>query len=318
MESGDKMSKFQNEQEIRALFVPNNIVTLNGIEYKILRCEKPKVNGSRGEPKTDAYILFEDIHYRQKREIKLTIKKANADFLENKVRPERAEVIFGPQWKEKITSYIKLIKEKFLEREILYNNGRYKGSITLGWRFEIVNKTNGELSAKANLNYTELLEVYSGPNLEENKKNAKIGKDTIPTPESGVADYIVICTESYFKNAQDVIDSIQLITEYIKNNQTVYFVCKALNYLTFEDKIEGNRSLSVYINWENRGGRLTPEFVFDNPLSKNGSEIRNKLKQTLAELYIKTTDDIGDIHLNQIEKSKEIYRNIMVEDTFNL
>ncbi|MCU7766495.1 hypothetical protein [Priestia megaterium] len=303
------MSNFQSEREIRDLFRINDVIDLKGIDCKILRCDKPKVNGGRGEPKTDAYILLENIQNRTTYELKLTIKKANADFLENKIRAERAEVIFGPHWKERISAYIESIKEKFLTREILYKQGQYNGSITLGWRFEIVNKTNGDLSGEAKFNYKELLEIYSGPNLDDNKKNAKIGNDNNPTSLSGVADYILVCTEYHYKSAQEVINAMEPINEYIKDHQTVYFVCKALNYQTFKDTIEGDRSLSVYINWENRNGLLTPEFVFDSPLEKSGKEIRDKLKKTLSELHINTTDDINEINLEQIIKSKTIKHN---------
>jgi len=303
------MSKFQSEREIRDLFRINDVVNLKGIDHKILRCDKPIVNGGRGEPKTDAYILLENIHNKKTCELKLTIKKANADFLENKIRAERAEVIFGPEWKERVSSYIESIKEKFLTREILYKEGQYNGSITLGWRFEVVNKTNGDLSGKAKFSYEELLEIYSGPKLDDNKRNAKVGDDNNPTLLSGVADYIVICTKNHYKDAQKVINAMEPITKYIKNHQTVYFVCKALNYQTFKDKIEGDRSLSVYINWENRNGVLTPEFVFDNPLQKGGKEIRDKLKQTLSELHINTTNDINEMNLEQTIKSKTITHN---------
>lgn len=306
-----KMTKFQSEGEIRNLFKCNEVINLNGTDYKILRCEKPKRDGGSGEPKTDAYILLLNILNNKKCELKLTIKKANADFLENKIRPERAEIIFGSQWKERIFSYIETIKERFLARKIIYKKGEYNGSITLGWRFEIVNKINGQLSGQVEFSQAELLEIYSGPHLDDSKKNAKIGNDNYPTPLSGVADYIVICTEYHYKSAQEVINSIEPINEYIKNNQTVYFVCKALNYRTFEDEIEGNRSLSVYIDWRNKNGVLTPKFVFDKPLEKSGNEIVAKLKQTLSELLIKTTEDINKENLDPTVKLEDSDHNYL-------
>lgn len=56
-------------------------------EYKVILSGKPTCQ--KGEPKTDIYILAESVS--DKVEIKISYKKENADFIENKMGSERAE-----------------------------------------------------------------------------------------------------------------------------------------------------------------------------------------------------------------------------------
>lgn len=65
---------------------------------------------------------------------------------------------------------------------------------------------------------------------------------------------------------QEVIDSLITIEDYVDANPTVYFACKALNYRTYHKKYDGNRPLSVYVDWNVRDGKLDPVLVYDNPL----------------------------------------------------
>lgn len=39
------------------------------------------------------------------------------------------------------------------------------------------------------------------------------------------------------------------IKDYVKMHPDIYFACKALNYRTFAEKWDGNRPLSVQVNW---------------------------------------------------------------------
>ena len=75
---------------------------------------------------------------------------------------------------------------------------------------------------------------------------------------------------------------------------TVYFACKALNYRTFYNKYDGNRPLSVYVDWYVENGQLCHDLVFDSPLSVGGDEVADNLIAALEELGIETTDDITE------------------------
>lgn len=274
------------------LFSPNTKFKFQGMDYKVKVADKPKC--STGEPKTDIYVLAYNIKTDKTIELKISVKKTNADFLENKISAERAEQIFGSYWKNIITNATHSIKDKFLKKTIIYKNneGRTKaGCITLGWKFELVNKLSGELSGKLHLTYQQLIDVYSGTNLSLDKKNAYINKNVIEN--SGVANYILIANEN-IQTIDDLISSLIPINDYCKNHKDIYFACKALNYRTFENKFDGNRPLAVYLNWFNDNGKLSYEFKFNDPLITKGNSVAKNLVQALNELNIKTTDDIKD------------------------
>lgn len=94
--------------------------------------------------------------------------------------------------------------------------------------------------------------------------------------------------------AQEVIDNLYSIDEYVDKYPTVYFACKALNYRTYHDKYDGDRPLSVYVDWSIQNGKLTSTLVYNNPLNVKGTEVANRLKDALKALNIKTTKDITD------------------------
>lgn len=118
-----------------------------GKEYAVILSGKPTCR--KGEPKTDIYILAESDE--DEIEIKISYKKENADFIENKMSAKRAKQLFGEDWIDIIEQSTTAIQDKFYERMLIYKNGfkrTEKGSITLGWKFELLNKRGGDLSGK--------------------------------------------------------------------------------------------------------------------------------------------------------------------------
>ena len=57
---------------------------------------------------------------------------------------------------------MRIYKEAFKKTE--------KGAITLGWKFELLNKPAGELSGKMSLTKQQIYDVYAGTNLSEEKR----------------------------------------------------------------------------------------------------------------------------------------------------
>lgn len=287
------MSNFsQNERYVLSLFLPNNEFVYGGVTYKVIESGKPTT--SKGEPKTDIYVRSISLDNMKELEFKISFKQDNADFLENKMTSERAEQIFGPNWQSIIESFTTSIEHKFANRNYVFKNSEKRtsaGSITLGWRFELVNKPGGDLSGLANLTPEQVLEVYTGRKLDDKKKHAAVNGRVIRN--SGVANCMINCDVTYLQSIQDAVNNIISIEEFAQNNPNVYFVCKALNYRSFDDKIEGNRPLSVFINWRVANGRLVPDLVFSNPLLTKGNEVRDQLKQSLRLLGIINTDDIN-------------------------
>ena len=278
------------ERRIKGLMSEGTVFKFQGRQYRIIMSDKPTC--SKGEPKTDIYILAEN-DKSEIIEIKISYKKENADFIENKMSAERAEQLFGSEWEVVIENSTISIKDRFAERMLIYRN-RFKrtnkGAIILGWKFELMNKNSGDLSGKIILTEEQVIDVYAGNNLSDDKRNASVCGNIIP--DSGVANYILM--DESVKTAQEVIDKMIPIQEYVRNHPEIYFACKALNYRTFEEKWDGNRPLSVQVDWSAENGKLVPELVFDRPLQVKGNEVAERLIMYMNKLHIKNTDDIND------------------------
>jgi hypothetical protein len=278
------------ERRIKNMMSVGTEFDFQGERYEILKSEKPTC--AKGEPKTDIYILAKSQSDKQK-EIKISYKKENADFIENKMSSERAEQLFGTGWSEIIQESTTAIRERFLERMLIYRNksGRTeKGAITLGWKFELLNKPGGELSGKMQLTEEQIIDVYAGSHLSEDKRNANVDGEIIPN--SGVANYILM--DESVQTPQEVIDRMVPVEDYVRQHPDIYFACKALNYRTFAKKWDGNRPLSVQVDWSAENGRLVPEIEFDSPLIVKGNEVAQRLISYMKKLNIENTDDIND------------------------
>ena len=277
------------ERGILAFMTEETEFVFQNKKYKVILSAKPTCH--KGEPKTDIYILAESEY--DKVEIKISYKKENADFIENKMSAERAKQLFGINWELIIEQSTTAIRDKFEERMLIYKNKfkrTEKGAITLGWKFELLNKNSGELSGKMLLTEEQVIEVYAGSNLSEDKRNAMVCGQVIEN--SGIANYILMDEDVH--SAQDVIDKMIPITEYVKLHPNIYFACKALNYRTFAGKWDGDRPLSVQVFWNAEKNKLVPKLVYDKPLMIKGNEVAGRLLQYMKLLNIKTTDDIDD------------------------
>ena len=280
----------KSERNIQNYFVVGQFVIFQDQQYEIRKVGKPTCSEGHGEPKTDVYILLKNTD--KEIELKISYKKSNADFLENKIKAERAEQILGKDWSLIIERATRQLTKEFERKPLIYLSQRgrtQKGSITLGWRFEFMNKKSGELSEKLPLTLEQYLDIYSGNNLSDEKRNAKVCGEIIVN--SGVANYFLQGNE--FSSAQDVLAHIEPMDEYITNCPEIYFSCKALNYRTFSRKIEGNRDLAVLVDWNIDNGKLTPKLVFSQPLQCKGRTAKDKLVENLEQLGIQTTDDIN-------------------------
>jgi len=282
------MSKHgDTERYIIDLFKSEEKFSFENNTYKILSIGKPRPN--KGECKTDVYILALDLKTELTREIKISIKKNDADFLENKISLERATEIFGDSTKEILTKSIKSVEKSFHNDFLVYFKGFKRTEaqcIKIGWKFELINKHGGERSGEILLSDAQKIDVYSGSNLNKDKKDAKVNGTKID--DSGIANYIL-----------EVSDIEQNLDFYLKNvipiqafaiGQKIYFACKAINYRMQCDKWDGNRPLSVYINWKIVDEVLKAEFVMDKPLEIKANEIGYNIRNILKALNIKSNN----------------------------
>ena len=281
---------FSREEElIRTLFPIGTTFNYDNVLYEVIEVGKPF--SEKGEPKTDIYICAISKDHKKK-EFKISFKKSNADFLENKISKERAQQLFGKNWSKIIKESIDKLELSFQSKKLIYKEQEghtEKGSITLGWKFELVNKISGALSDEIILVEDQVIDVYAGTNLEDKKKNAKVNGKLID--DSGIANFILI-GETGFNSAQEVIDKLISVKDYVKLHPKVYFACKALNYRFLKDKWDGDRPLAVYVEWSASGKKLSHSLVFDEPLEKKGNEVAEKLKAALETLNITTIDNI--------------------------
>lgn len=291
----------ENEHKIVDYFKTGTTFILDNQKYVVVLAGKPTCHS--GEPKTDIYILAESLDGSRK-EIKISFKQANADFLENKTNAVRAQQLFGNQWQTIISNSTQQIADAFSTRPLIYKNsfGRTQaGSITLGWKFEILNVESGALSGPIDLSFSQLVDVYSGSNISADKRDAMVLGRAIPN--SGIANYIVV-EEQYLRNAQDVINSLISIENYVQQNPNVFFACKALNYRSYSNKYDGNRPLAVMVNWFNRNGKLAYDFIYNNPLLNGGNASFTALHNALLNLGVRTVDDLNE---DNVEDSSIIY-----------
>lgn len=109
-----------------------------------------------------------------------------------------------------------------------------------------------------------------------------------------IKNHNYILMDENVHSAQDVIDKMIPIREYVMMHPDIYFAGKALNYRTFAEKWDGNRPLSVQVNWNAINNRLVPELVFDKPLIVKGDEVVERLIHYMRKLNIRTTEDIDE------------------------
>lgn len=278
-----------NEKHILSLFPIGTKFVFNEENYIVTLSGKPTCE--KGEPKTDIYISARDSKNIIK-EFKISFKQENADFLENKINAERAKQLFGDDWQKIIIDATSSIKDIFNSRKLIYKtnyNRTEKGSITLGWKFELLNKKSGELSGELKLTKNQVIDVYSGTNLTDDKKDAKINNMQIAS--SGIANYILF-ENTEISNPQQAIDKLTTIDEYVDMHPNIYFACKALNYRTYKQKYDGNRPLAVYIDWCTKNNKLDYSIKFNAPLITKGNDAFEHLSNSLSSLNIATTDDL--------------------------
>lgn len=277
-----KVNFSNTESSLITLFKDSRTFEFDNKEYTIIQIGKP--SPSRGECKTDIYILAENND--RYREFKISVKQNNADFLENKMKLERAIEIFGEDAQTVIEKSTNEIRQAF-ENETLINfqkKGRTEAkTIALGWKFELLNKPGGVKSGLMLLSAQQKIDVYAGTNLGESKTNCLVNGERIK--DSGIAEYILETDHNITDNANDYFTRLIKIDDYVKD-KNIYFACKALNYRASKDKWDGDRPLAVYVDWSIENNKLTGSLVFSNPLSVKGNQCGVNIQNILKSLNI--------------------------------
>lgn len=294
------MAKFgETERTIKDLFAEGVKFDYEGVNYTVIACGKPAP--SKGECKTDVYVLAQDTNANEK-EFKISVKQDNADFLENKISLERAIEILGEEAQNIIKSSITEIRETFENDYLVYFNPHKRTEalcLKMGWKFEFINKLGGEKCGVIELTDQQKNDIYAGTNLDSSKKNCIVNGKIIPN--SGVANYIINASNSN-EDLNYYLERMEPIEDFAKK-QEIYFACKALNYRCSKDKWDGNRPLAVYVDWTlDDNNKLKGELVFESPLSVRGDVIGENIRNLLSELSINKD--------NFTELKKHLHENV--------
>lgn len=264
-------------------------IFFEGEKWPILSIGKPTPINNSGECKTDIYILVGKLRTwgQEKKEIKISVKMDNADFLENKISKIRAFEIFGPDALEIINTHSKKIRKNFykmLKPSQKFSLQKIPENITLGWKIELFKNTSGRLKVDLNLSEQQKLEILNGANCSNDKKNSMVNGEEIY--DSGIPNYIIespsdlnLIKKLNFKNLSKILIPIEVYSKKIFINARF----TALNYRTLEDKWDSNRPLAVWVDWKKSGKFLKPEIIFDLPFQRNGNELGEKVRELIKK-----------------------------------
>jgi len=262
----------KDEEHIRMLFKPGETFTYQGEELTSAGAYKPSIQSGGGEPKTDIYI--EAVNNKGAIvEIKISYKKNNAEFLENKMSPQRAESVFGETYKQQIQQ----IAEQLNISEREFHNEQNQ-SYVLGYRLDIMS-TPAKGYAPTTLTEEQTVDLYAGTSLPESKRNAIVNGKQVEN--SGVPNYIIIGDR--LETAQDVINKMTPIGQYVKTNPEVHVAFKAVNYFAAKDKWDGNRPLAIHVNWNKNPngeiiGTVADKTAYETTCNPVAENLRNLLK----------------------------------------
>lgn len=291
----------ETERSIIELFRQEEKFFYKGEEYTIDLVGK--ANAAKGDPKTDVYISAKNTQTEEPKEFKISIKQTNADFLENKITADRAQQIFGDDWKELITETIQNISSNFSDEKLIYKTAygkNEKGMYKLGWRLDIINKPTGNFTVK--LSPDLLKEVLTGESLSIEKRNANVEGETIEN--SGIANYIItVDVDNAFTSVDEIMNHLLTIDEYIDKYSDTYLTCRSINLRTMpinkdtglvENKIKmERRHFVVFPKWKITDSKLDCELCFDEPFTKTSAKVQEELFEVLKQLNINSVDDLN-------------------------
>lgn len=280
------------EAHIIRTFQQEGSFRFRDMDYQVVCADKPRPQVP-GECKTDVYVLGRALSTGAPLELKISVKwEDRQEFQENKIKPERAEAIFGPGWESIIETAARSLQPQFENRPLLYASGCHPtkpNSITLGWKLELANKPR-QLSAPVPLQDWQVREyVYKGTNQPPQKRDAVVCGRIIPG--SGVAEYLLVTSIPKIGSTADVIAQMQPIDTVPL--APMYLIFTANNYRTDVEKADGKRPLAVRIEWMYFNGLLYPEFHYDHPLRyTGGGNMAPLARQALRALGCRNITDI--------------------------
>lgn len=275
------------EDHINSLFPVGEEFDIDGEIWTVITSGKPKIGVAKsgaGEGKTDVYVLAENAAGEEK-EIKISVKKNNAEFVENKISAERAKSVFGDDWQEKLKPQMDKLTE-YLRTDERYRpdsvNSKGEKTLRLGYRLDIMKRKSGTLSVKADFDRDTVREVWSGENLSGDKKDSYV--NGVKIADSGVANNIVVGDVDDYPDAQSVVDSMMTIDEYLdEGNDELWMSIKAVN-LRDNGKYESGRFLAISYQYRVEDGELKYDIDTSNMLETRSAVHRSTVTRDVEEV----------------------------------
>lgn len=269
------------EKHVLNQFPEGSVFQWNNKNWEVIDSDKPRVQRGGGEGKTDVYIMLESEDGEEK-EIKISIKKNNADFLENKLSAKRMQQLYGDTWSTDIQEDVDALAEKIRKSQDI--NPVQEDKITLGYRLDFTNKNSRYLSSDRQIPNAVKKEILSGAGLDENKRDSVVNGDVIVN--SGIANYMLLGNAEDFNSPQDVMDNIISIDDYVdEGNVPMYLIAAAVNYRQ-GGKYESARPLAIRFNHTvDSNGKIQSEIVTNNPLETTSTQAAKALSENIKEKY---------------------------------
>ena len=296
------------ETKIRNMLKKIKTFELNSSEYEIVQLSKPTVSGGGGETKTDIYIRAKNKSNNKEEEIKISYKKPSFSFVENKIKSNRAKAIYGNNWSKIIQEQINEIRDNFLAKPLVYfeKNGRIeKGSITLGWRYEMEHSGSRSLGAKIKQDIAA--QVWENKGAQAQYKDGIVDGKEIPL--SGMPNFCLTIDPEDINTPDDIFGNLVSMRELILTHGDITAAFLAQNYRSHKQKQEGNRRhLGVWIEWKILNGKLACEYVFDKPLEMESLPRLENLDECLREIGIDLKNNFKiDLLKDKIHESVPVY-----------
>lgn len=283
------MSHQEFENHINSLFPVGESFIHDGERWSVSLSGKPKVASLKekrygGEGKTDVYILaVNDAGIPS--EIKISVKKANADFVENKISAVRAQNLFGDKWEEILEPFLNDFADRLMNEDD-YNpievNRKGERTIRIGYRLDIMMRKSGNLCVRGNFSRDTVREVWSGENLEPNKRDSYVQGTRIA--DSGIANNILVGDIKDYPDAQSVIDNMQSIDDYLDSGHgDLWLTIRAVN-LRDVGKFDKARPLAIKYQYWIEDGVIIYSVDHSDPLIVNSTQHRDTIPVEVEEL----------------------------------
>lgn len=222
-----------DEQKVRDIIKKEGHFKWQGDDYKVDFCEKPSVKS--GEPKTDTFVRATNEKTNKKIDIKISTKKKNFGYVQNHPRQETLKEFYAGNHEKIIKKHVGSLKENLQKTPIIYFDSYgnvEKGSITLGWRYEILeesaknnNKTRS-LGVKIEKDVAKL--AWYGEGNSSDYLDAQVNGKVIV--KSGMPDWILIADAEDIITSENIFSNLKDIKEYAEKHSNLDATLQAHNY----------------------------------------------------------------------------------------